>query len=81
MKQPNLTALESVKPQDPFFEKVQEIKEQGINTKPKTYSLPVKHINYIDQKASKISQERGKAVSASEALRLIIDEHEKGSRS
>jgi hypothetical protein len=85
MKKPQLKALENVKTEDPFVEKVQEIKQQSTenqaikkNTakiKPKSYSLPEKHINYINQKASEMSKERGKPIGASEALRIVIEEH------
>lgn len=75
MKSPQLDQLDKVETTDVFFEKVNEAKEQAVKTKPKTYSLPDKHINYIHQKASQVSHSRGRAVSASEALRIIIEEN------
>lgn len=60
---------------DLFIEEVTEVKIQKMKTKPRTYSLPDKHNDYIHQKAIQISQKRGVVVSASEALRIIIQEH------
>lgn len=71
--------LDEVEITDPFIEEVNEAKLQAMKTKPRTYSLPDKHNNYIHKKAHLISQGRGgKVVSASEALRTIIQEHSKG---
>lgn len=71
--------LDEVEITDPFIEEVLEAKQQSIKTKPRTHSLPDTHNDYIHKKAHLISQSRGgKVVSASEALRVIIQEHSKG---
>ncbi len=84
MKQPAVKDLEKVKTDDPFDEKVEEVKKQvkaeGVKAKPTSHSLLDRNTDYINKIAFETSQKRGKMISASEALRIIIDEHQTGAR-
>lgn len=75
MKRPNVLDLNEVQTPDKFVEEVAEVKKQSAQLDRKTYTLAKSDTAYINTQAVKLSQQRGKAVSASEALRSIIHEH------
>lgn len=78
MKELKMDDLDEVEITDSFFNAVDAAKLLAIKTKPRTFSLPDKHNNYIHQIARRISNGREKIASASEAMRIIIQEHAKG---
>lgn len=76
MKKPDLKALASLEPEsDSFFKKAKQAQSKDEKMKGKTFTLPQSHIDYINTKSVQLSQDRGKNVPASEALRLIIEEY------
>lgn len=78
MKRPQLATLPDATPDTSFSEQTREIKKvlkaEG-NIKKQSYSIRPSDIAYIADKALKLGQERGKPATASEALRIILDEH------
>jgi hypothetical protein len=81
MKKPNVLDLNDIQTNDKFVEEVKEVKKQSAELDRKTYTLAKSDTAYISTQAVKLSQQRGKVVSASEALRLIIHEHKTGAGS
>jgi len=81
MKQPSLKDLSNVVTEDQFIEKVEEVKTKSAEMARKTHTLENSNIDHINAVAFKLSQQRGKPVSASEALRLIIHEHKTRNKS
>ncbi len=63
-------------PQVPVRGSSKSPKKPSQSITPKTYSLLQKNIDYITSVAFQLGQKRGKIISASEALRAIIDQHE-----
>ncbi len=80
MKAPDLKKLESLKPEDDFTKTVQLQHDKARETVRKTFSIQHGELDYINAEALKMSQEAGKVISASEALRNII-QRDRGSRS
>ncbi len=72
MKAPNLKKLGEVIPEDDFAKTVQEERNKANVGVRKTFSLQQRDFDYINAEALKMSQEAGKVVSASQALRYII---------
>ncbi len=75
MKAPNLSTLDGKTANDAFTQTAEAITQQAKKTSPKTYSLPKRHTDYIASLAMKLGQTKGKVVSASEALRMIVEYH------
>ena len=75
MKAPTLTKLDGKVSTDTFSKKAQEVTQYSNKTSPKTFSIPKRHENYIAMFALQLAQQRQKPVSASEALRVIVDFH------
>ncbi len=78
MKAPDIKDLSKVKQTSTFKKKMDEIKAQSEQMTKKTFSMTQSHLDYINKIALQLGQERSKVVGASEALRLIIEQHEEG---
>lgn len=72
MKIPKLKDLQKAHISDPFQKRVAEIKGQASVTVRKTFSLRQGDLDHINAVAMSMSQQQGKVVNASEALRTII---------
>ena len=72
MKAPNLKKLSEVESEDQFTKIAQEERSKASVGIRKTFSLQQQDFDYINAEALKMSQELGKVVSASQALRYII---------
>jgi len=72
MKAPKLKDLGTSMPDDEFSKTVEEQAEKASASVRKTFSLQQLDMDYINAQALKLSQKAGKVVSASEALRTII---------
>ena len=72
MKQPKLEDLQKAKTSDPFQKKVAEIKSHTSSVVRETFSLGQGDLDHINAVAVSMSQQQGKVVNASEALRAII---------
>ena len=72
MKQPKLEDLQKAKTSDPFQKKVAETKAHASSVVRKTFSLGQGDLDHINAVAVSMSQQQGKVVNASEALRTII---------
>jgi len=72
MKAPDLKELGEVMPKDDFTKTVQAERNKANAGVRKTFSLQQRDFDYINSEALKMSQEAGKVVSASQALRYII---------
>lgn len=72
MKAPDLKKLGDVKPEDDFTKTAQIESEKASTGVRKTFSIQQKDFDYINLEALRMSQEAGKIVSASQALRYII---------
>ena len=72
MKKPELQQLADLAPSDEFTKTVQVEKEKAGIIVRKTFSLQQIDYDYINSEALAMSQETGKVVSASAALRNII---------
>lgn len=75
MKAPATKDLAQVKNTDMFSETIEKVKAESQEMKRASFTLTKAHIDYIQMKAVKMTQERGKTVSASAALRVIIEGH------
>lgn len=75
MKTPNIADLDKkvVRPDSAFEKTITAEKEKASAIERKTYSLEARHTKFINEEAARLSQERGKPVGASEALRAIIE--------
>lgn len=80
MKVPELKDLEKVEKNDAFSKTVESVKVKSEEVKKKTFSLMQQHLDYINTVALGLSQEKGRVSSASEALRLIIEQHSRGQK-
>ncbi|SHE20405.1 hypothetical protein [methanotrophic endosymbiont of Bathymodiolus puteoserpentis (Logatchev)] len=72
MKKPELKDLGGLVPDDDFSQTAQIESNKAQKVLKKTYSLQQRDLDYINAQAVMMSQEAGKSVSASEALRYII---------
>ena len=72
MKSPNLVDLRKTNSSDPFQKKVAEIQGHATAVVRKTFSLGQGDLDQINAVAVSMSQQQGKVVNASEALRAII---------
>lgn len=75
MKAPQIKSLEDSTASDPFTKKVMEVKKDAGKMEPRSYSLPQSAVSYINAKAAELSAIEGKPVSASTALRMLLEEH------
>jgi hypothetical protein len=80
MKKPNLQDLASVEQTDDFSEAVQVQHEKTAQMVRKTFTIQQGELDYINSVALGMSKEAGKVISASEALRAIIN-RAKGAKS
>ena len=80
LKAPDIKDLSKLNQQDTFSKKVVEVKAQAQQIAKKTFSLNHSHLDYVNGIALELGQQRGKVVGASEALRLIIEQHEEQSK-
>lgn len=85
MKKLEVTDLKDHLPSDPVATKAAEVKkeaeqaeQEGRRMVQKSYALPRSDIEYINALSLTLGQERGKNVSASEALRIIISGYREG---
>lgn len=82
MKKPEMKKLDGKEvANDAFSQTAEAVTESANKTSPKTYSLPKRHQEYISAIAMQLGQARGKVVSASEALRMIVDQHSESAHS
>lgn len=77
MKTPNLKALVNTETaQDPFYAAAESAQQESAEIKKKSYTLTQAHIDYINTLAKEMAQaSNSPIVSASAAVRRIIDEH------
>ena len=77
MKTPNLKALSNTATaQDPFRAAVESVRSESAEIKKKSYTLTQAHIDYINTLAKEMARAANSPiVSASAAVRRIIDEH------
>lgn len=73
MKAPQLTDLARKTQEDPFSKAVTEQKARSSSAVRKTFSLEQQHLDYLLKVASQAMQTAGRTVSASEALRIVIE--------
>ena len=73
MKAPDLKKLDGVKPEDDFTKAAQAESEKASAGVRKTFSMQRRDFDYINSEALRLSQDLGRIVGASEALRDIID--------
>ncbi len=73
MKAPKLEELSTKASADAFTREVVQQKARASSVIRKTFSFEQHHMDYLFTVASKAMQATGKTVSASEALRIIID--------
>lgn len=73
MKAPKLADLNEIGNDNAFSKAIQTEQSRATGIVRKTYSLQQRHEDYINAVATAMSQERGKPVNASEALRAIIN--------
>ncbi len=76
MKAPELKNLAEVTEQPAFEKAVQQAQTKAGEMKKKTFTLEQRHIDYINKVSLDMSQQRGKVMPASEALRLILEQHQ-----
>jgi hypothetical protein len=72
MKKPKMENLDGLTPDDDFTKTVQVESDKAQKVLKKTFSLQQRDFDYINAQAVIMSQEAGKPVSASSALRYII---------
>jgi len=73
MKAPKLEELSTKAPADAFTREVMHQKARASVVIRKTFSLEQHHMDHLLAVASEAMQAAGKTISASEALRIIID--------
>ena len=71
----NTQALAEALPQDAVTKSALKARDAQSETIRKTFTLYPNEASYIDAVAVQLGQERGKTMSASEALRVIINGH------
>ena len=74
MRAPKLKDLNKAEKNDSFTKAVQVVQAQQEEMIKKTFTLDRKTIDIINETALKLGQERGKVISASEAVRIIISQ-------
>ena len=78
MKSPKIASIPDATPETSFTEKAKvakkALKKKETAVKIST-SVHPEHVEYINKKALKLGKQRGKTVSTSEALRVLLDEH------
>ena len=78
MKSPKIASIPEATPETSFTERAKVAKKA---TKDKQQAVKIStsvhpdHVAYINKKALKLGKQRGKTVSTSEALRVLLDEH------
>jgi hypothetical protein len=80
MKAPDIKDLAQVDQKSTFRKKVEEVKAESEKMTKKTFSITENDLDYVNDIALQLGQERGKVVSASEAFRIIIKEHREGKK-
>ncbi len=73
MKAPQLADLSETTTNDPFSQAVAEQKARASLVIRKTFSLEQQHMDYLLKVATEAMQTNGRTVSASEALRIVIE--------
>lgn len=73
MKRPNLKDLAQVKSDDRFSQAVVYERKKSRKAIRKTFSFDQSHLDYLNAIALELSQQAGKPVGTSEALRLVIE--------
>jgi uncharacterized linocin/CFP29 family protein len=72
MKTPKLENLNTLKPENDFIKAVDFQKEKTTTMERKTFTISQAELEHINREAMELSKETGKPVSASQALRTII---------
>ena len=73
MKVPDLTNLAAAKPQDAFSQTVEKQQKKASEVIRKTFTIEKKHQDYLVQVAMQLMTQTGRNISASEALRIVIE--------
>jgi hypothetical protein len=76
MKAPKIQDLNKIEQKNTFATKIEAVKTESEQISKKTFSLHQAHLNYINSIALEMGQSRGKVVGASEALRIILEQHQ-----
>jgi hypothetical protein len=63
---------------DVFSEAIEHVKNEASEMARKTYSLEHRHLDIINAVAFELSKNAGKPVGASEALRHVLNNFERG---
>jgi hypothetical protein len=74
MKAPNLKDLNKVEKQDAFSQVVETVQAKQEEMIKKTFTLDQRTVDVINDLALQLGQERGKVVSASEAVRVMASQ-------
>ncbi len=72
MKKPDIKSLDGLVPDDAFTQTAKVESDKAQKVVKKTFSLQQRDVDYINSQAVIMAQDVGKVVSASEALRYII---------
>lgn len=79
MKKPVIANIPDATPETSFTEHTKVAKKRiSVARKKavrKSYSMAADDVSYIEKMALKLGQKRGKSMTESEALRVIISEH------
>jgi len=82
MKKPKIAAIPDATVDTSFTERTKAAKKKAANPKgkavKKSFSLTETDLTYVEKLALKLGQKRGKSMSDSEALRVIIQHHKQG---
>ncbi len=73
MKSPQLIDLSETTASDPFSQAISDQKARSSGVVRKTFSLEQQHLDYLLKVATEAMQTHGRTVSASEALRIVIE--------
>ena len=73
MKAPKLVDLADIKPEDKLTQAVASEKARASTVIRKTHTFEQRHLDHIHQEVLALTNEMGRAVNASEALRAIIE--------
>ncbi len=73
MKAPQLKDLGQVQPEDQFSKTVQVEAKKASTIVKVSFSIGQKHIDYINRVALELSNQSGRPIKASAALRFILD--------
>lgn len=76
MKAPNLKSFPEKDPENSFEARAQQVQEASKSMVRRSFTITQENADKIQQVAMQMSQERNKLVSASEALRFIIEAYE-----